>query len=97
MKEDLRKYNGGNSTKVKDGGIDKRKNPYRDALKKAATPEDVVNVIRMLHEKALVKNDVRAAELFLKYYLGLPKESIDITSGGEAIAIPVIQFKKSNG
>lgn len=88
--------NKGHSTKAKEGKIDKRKNEYRLALKEAATPQDVVNVIRMLHEKALVKNDVRAAELFLKYYLGLPKESIDITSGGEAIAIPVIQFKKTN-
>jgi hypothetical protein len=94
MKEDLRKYNGGNSTKAK-GDIDLRKNPYKNALRDASTPEDVIQVVRMLKEKALKKNDVRAAELFLKYYLGLPKESIDITSGGEAIAIPIIQFKKS--
>lgn len=87
--------NKGHSTKVVDG-VDKRKNPYRNALKKAATPEDVIKVIQMLQEKALKKNDVRAAELFLKYYLGLPKESIDITSGGESIAIPIIQFRKSN-
>lgn len=92
---DKRQFNGGNSTKVVDG-VDKRKNPYRNALKKAATPEDVIKVIQMLQEKALKKNDVRAAELFLKYYLGLPKESIDITSGGESIAIPIIQFRKSN-
>lgn len=92
---DRRRDNGGHSTKVVDG-VDKRKNPYRNALKKAATPEDVIKVIQMLQEKALKKNDVRAAELFLKYYLGLPKESIDITSGGESIAIPIIQFRKSN-
>ena len=92
---DRRRDNGGHSTKVVDG-VDKRKNPYRNALKKAATPEDVIKVIQMLQEKALKKNDVRAAELFLKYYLGLPKESIDRTSGGESIAIPIIQFRKSN-
>ena len=93
---DGRRNNGnkGHSTKVVDG-IDKRKNPYKNALRDASTPEDVIQVVRMLKEKALKKNDVRAAELFLKYYLGLPKESIDITSGGEAIAIPIIQFKKS--
>lgn len=91
---DKRKLNGGHSTKSK-GDLDLRKNPYKNALKEAATPQDVIKVIQMLHEKALKKNDVRAAELFLKYYLGLPKESIDITSGGESIAVPIIQFKKS--
>ena len=93
---DKRHDNGGHSTKAKEGKIDKRKNEYRLALKEAATPQDVIKVIQMLQHKALTKSDVRAAELFLKYYLGLPKESIDITSGGEAIAIPVIQFKKGN-
>jgi|TARA_R100000084_G_scaffold55365_1_gene23267 hypothetical protein len=73
---DKRKNNGGNSTKAK--GLDKRKNEYRKALELAASPEDVVEVIKKLKEKAVDKSDVNAIKLFLEYYLGKPKDSIEI-------------------
>ena len=72
---DGRKNNGGNSTKST--GVDKRKNQYLELLEKASTPEDVVLVIEKLKEIATTKGDVQAIKLFLEYYLGKPKETID--------------------
>jgi hypothetical protein len=77
-KIDKRKFNGGNSTKT--NGADKRKNEYRTALEQAATVEDVISVIKMVHTKAVIKQDIKAAQLFLEYYLGKPNQSIDINS-----------------
>lgn len=74
---DGRKKNGnkGHSTKAK--GADKRKNEYKEILDQASTPEDVIQVIKTLKEKAITKQDVNAIKLFLEYYLGKPKETID--------------------
>jgi len=72
---DKRKQNGGHSTKAL--GADKRKNEYKDLLDLAATPEEVVEVIKTLKIKAIQKQDVNAIKLFLEYYLGKPKETID--------------------
>ena len=73
---DKRKNNGGHSTKT--NGVDKRKNEYRKALEMASTVEDVKNVILKLKNVALSKGDVQAIKLYLEYYLGKPKESIDL-------------------
>lgn len=73
--EDKRKTNGGHSTKAK--GADKRKNEYREILDLAATPDEVIEVIKVLKLKAIEKQDVNAIKLFLEYYLGKPKETID--------------------
>lgn len=74
---DKRKNNGGHSTKAK--GEDLRKNKYKELLDQASTPEDVVEVIKTLKQKAIDKQDVNAIKLFLEYYLGKPKETIDNT------------------
>lgn len=73
---DKRKNNGGNSTKAK--GLDKRKNLYKAALAEASTPEDVKLVIENLKSKAL-GDDIQAIKLYLAYYLGNPKETIETT------------------
>ena len=73
---DKRKNNGGNSTKAI--GVDKRKNKYKDLLEDASTPEEVVEVIKKLKNVATEKGDVQAIKLFLEYYLGKPKESLEI-------------------
>lgn len=74
---DKRKNNGnkGHSTKAK--GADKRKNEYRELLDSAATPDEVIEVIKTLKTKAIEKQDVNAIKLFLEYYLGKPKETIE--------------------
>jgi hypothetical protein len=94
---DNRKNNGnkGHSTKAKEDKIDKRKNEYRSALKEAATKQDVIDVIKMIKTKAIKDQDTQAAKLFLEYYIGKPKDEVDITTNGEMLNIPVIHFKKS--
>lgn len=82
---DKRKNNGGNSTKSKKG-FDKRKNEYRKALEQAATVQDVVDVISTVKDKAINKQDIQAAKLFLEYYLGKPKETMDITTDGQKLS-----------
>ncbi len=81
---DKRKENGGHSTKAK--GIDKRKNEYRLALSEASTKEDVIKVIQTVKAKAINKQDIQAAKLFLEYYLGKPDANIDIRSNGETLS-----------
>jgi hypothetical protein len=71
---DKRKNNGGNSTVSK--GIDKRKNQYLHLLEEASTEQDVISVIKKLKDRSL-EGDVQAIKLYLEYYLGKPKETID--------------------
>ncbi len=73
---DGRKNNGGNSTKAK--GVDKRKNEYKNALAEASTVEEVKEVI--INLKKLAKgDDLQAIKLFLAYYLGNPKDTLEQT------------------
>jgi hypothetical protein len=69
--------NKGHSTKAL--GVDKRKNEYRTALADAARLSDVIEVIRAVMKKAK-GGDIKAAQLFLEYYLGKPTNNIDITT-----------------
>ena len=93
---DKRKNNGGNSTKSKEGTIDKRKNEYREALGEASTKQDVIDVINMIKNKAVKDQDTTAAKIFLEYYIGKPKDSLDITTNGDSITIPSINFTSNN-
>lgn len=89
---DKRRNNGGNSTKAK--GVDKRKNQYKELLDLASTPEEVVEVIKTLKAKAIEKQDVNAIKLFLEYYLGKPKETIETTHNLSDFNIKdIISFK----
>lgn len=74
---DGRKNNGGNSTKAK--GIDRRKNRYLELLNEASTEEEIIEVIKTLKTKALKDRELQAIKLFLEYYLGKPKETIETT------------------
>lgn len=91
---DKRKNNGGHSTKAK--GSDKRKNQYRDAVEQAASVEDVADVLKMLLTKAKTKQDVKAAQLFLEYTIGKPKQEMDINSS-EGLSINFVDLIKSFG
>lgn len=75
---DKRKNNGGHSTKATKED-DKRLNPFRDAIKKACTEEDVIAVLQMLYTSAIETKSTRAAKIYLEYALGKPKETIDLS------------------
>ena len=62
---DRRKFNGGNSTKS--NGPDKRKNEWKDALDKAGSVDDLMEVLRMLHDKAVNDRHTKAASINLSY------------------------------
>jgi hypothetical protein len=94
---DKRKENGGHSTKAKEGTIDKRKNEYREALSEASSKQDVIDVINMIKSKAVKDKDTTAAKIFLEYYIGKPKDSLDITTNGDSVSIPLINFTTNNG
>jgi hypothetical protein len=89
---DGRRNNGGNSTKAK--GVDKRKNQYRQVLSNTLTPEDLSAVINMLYKKAIDKQDVKASQILLEYYLGKPKETIEATHNINDFNIKdIVKFK----
>ena len=96
MDKRINNGNRGHSTKAKEGSIDKRKNEYRDALSEASTKQDVIDVINMIKNKAVKDQDTRAAQIFLEYYLGKPKDSLDITTNGDSITLPTINFTSNN-
>ena len=50
----------------------------------------------MVRDKALKEKDIQAGKLYLEYYVGKPKEGLDLTTNGEMINIPVIRFKGSD-
>lgn len=72
---DKRKFNGGNSTKAK--GLDKRKNEYKEVLESALTKDDLVKVVKMLHNRAIKDEDVTAGKILLEYYVGKPTQVIE--------------------
>jgi hypothetical protein len=76
---DKRANNGNKGHSTKAVGVDKRKNEYKELLDLAATTDEVVEVIKVLKQKAIQTQDVNAIKLFLEYYLGKPKETIDQT------------------
>lgn len=88
---DRRKHNGGHSTKAQ--GPDKRRNEYREAIDQAGTVEDVAKVLRMLFEKATKEKNIKAAQIYLSYYLGLPRQqaSIDINQQAEQPIFNIIR------
>ena len=71
---DGRKNNGGNSTKSK--GIDRRKNQYKNVLEDTLTKEQLSDIILMLYNKSLDKQDTKAAQLLLEHYLGKPNQTL---------------------
>lgn len=76
--EDLRKFNGGNSTKAL--GLDKRKNEFKYILNTSLLPKDIVDVLKMLHTKAIQEKDVNAGKIILEYFLGKPTQTIEQTT-----------------
>jgi hypothetical protein len=72
----------------------KEKTNIRELLDLAATPDEVVEVIKTLKVKAIEKQDVNAIKLFLEYYLGKPKETIETTLNVNEFNIKdILKFK----
>ena len=46
-------------------------------------------------KELILKGDFKAIQLYMNYIYGKPKDSVDITTNGEMISVPVINFKKS--
>ncbi len=82
---DKRINNGGHSTRT--FGFDRRKNPYKEVLDKALTIEDLSKIIKMLFKKAIKDNDTTASKILLEYYLGRPKETIEIQQNHKILQI----------
>ena len=51
----------------------------------------------MIKEKAIKNKDTTAAKIFLEYYIGKPKDSLDVTTNGDSVNIPLINFTTTNG
>ena len=87
---DGRKQNGGNSTKAK--GVDKRKNPFKDVISNSISDSELKKVIKMLLLKSTIDKDVTAARILLEYCVGKPQQKMDITTKGDKMGIPTINF-----
>lgn len=86
---DGRKNNGGNSTRAKEGKIDKRKNSFRHLIAQTITEDDVSLVLTNLRDKAIEGKDLKAVQLFLEYTLGKPDQKIEMDG-----AVPVIDMSQ---
>ena len=88
LKEDKRKYNGGNKNagrkpKVAEIELIQRLSPMED--------EALIQL-----SKGVKSGDYKFIALYMAYRYGKPKESKDITSNGESLNIPLIQWADDN-
>ena len=90
---DKRKNNGGHSTKAK--GVDKRKNPYRNAIHEAISKDQVIDVLKAMYDKAIEKKDVKAAQLLLSYTVGKPVDNINLNSDND-FNVSILEFIKGS-
>jgi len=61
-----------------------------DNMDKVAVPQDVW---KLLYDKCQ-DGDTQAIKAWLQYRYGMPKQVTDITSNGESLNIPAINFTK---
>lgn len=81
--------NQGWSTKSKKP-VDKRRNSFRNELKRVVSPEDFAEVVGKLMQQAKNGN-VRAAQIFLSYTLGLPKQQVEVESTERQFSVQIIE------
>ena len=86
---DGRKSNGGHSTKAI--GVDKRKNLYRHLINEAVSESNFLTIMKTIEANAM-EGDLQSAKLYLEYTAGKPLQGIDITSDGNSVSIPTINF-----
>jgi hypothetical protein len=92
---DGRKNNGGHSTKAKRPN-DKRLAPRYDyenmieAMDSTLPPDSIWSKV----SDHIESGDLKALELWIKYRFGAPKQSVDVTSNGDGILIPISSWAK---
>ena len=64
-----------------------------EKLDEAIEIEDVLDVLSTL---ILQSGDLKAVELYFKYRIGTPKQSVDVTTNGESFNMPIINFFKTD-
>jgi hypothetical protein len=79
---DGRKKNGNKGHSTKSKGVDKRKNPFKQAVESAISDDELIKVIKMLYNKAITDGDVNAAKEVLNRCLGKSIETtiVDIST-----------------
>ena len=87
---DGRKNNGGAR---KGAGRKPRSEEHKliEQLDKHIDRDDVTLKLKEL----ILKGDFKAIQLYMNYVYGKPQDSVDITTNGEMISVPIINFKKS--
>jgi len=82
--------------------LDGRKNNSGKKGNKGGRPskaeeQKVIETLKPMHPKAMAafnvglqNNERWAVELFFKYFYGLPKQSIDHTTDGDKMSVPII-------
>ena len=88
---DGRKNNGWHSTKGKAG---RKPKATEQKLIERLSPLDDVAFNQL--QANIVDGEKWAIELFFKYRYGMPKQKTDITTNGEQLNIPVINFTSSD-
>ena len=84
LSEDRRKYNGGNKSAGR-----KPKSEEQKLIEKLSPMEDEAH--QALKDN-VTKGKPWAIKLFFEYMYGKPKQSIDHTSGGDKLNIPVSKW-----
>lgn len=89
---DRRKNNGGHSTKPKSPN-DKRLAKKFDYQNMIESMDDVLppNDVWAIVANHIHGGDLKAIELWVKYRFGAPKQSIDVTSGGERLPALMVE------
>lgn len=87
---DGRKNNGGAR---KGAGRKPRSEEHKliEQLDKHIDRDDVTLKLKEL----ILKGDFKAIQLYMNYVYGKPQDTVDITTNGEMISVPIINFKKS--
>jgi len=91
---DKRKENGGHSTKATSPN-DKRLASKTDRQKVYELLDPFTDDAIKEHAKAIKAGERWAIELFYKYQFGVPTQQVDVTTDGESLNVPMINFTKS--
>ena len=90
---DGRSNNGGHSTKGKAGRKSKADEQRIRDLTSPYVDGAIQKVVDIMTNADKSSDQLAAAKLLLEYHFGKPKQSTDITSGGEKVNIPISEWQ----